>query len=323
MQWKIGCATFCLAGAFLYAEDEGYWDFLTDFVYMQRYSDQDQTLSFDGSRCKNSCPKGAKLNTQNLVSGFGFEPGYHVALSYVQDMHSLYEAGFLYVWDWSDTKTQVSDSSSLIGPFHDRSFTQAFDGALEMQAYYRSFFYTAELNYERVFSDQRDSFLSLSGIGGFRFANLSEKFSLTAIQESSFGEYDISTKNDLIGVQLGFDFHINAIKNLHWDLMGKAGVGLNRMSATAFLGDQSNTVELRHFNQQNWKSNIFAEASAGAGYRPLSRLDIHIGYGMLYFCGLALAPNQIDKSSNTTEFHMSRNGYVIVHGIYAGISFSI
>ena len=85
---------------------------------------------------------------------------------------------------------------------------------------------------------------------------------------------------------------------------------------------ENNAVQLRNFSKLDWQTNIFAEASAGFGYRALSCLDIHAGYEMLYFCGLALAPDQIDKSSRTDTFHIHNNGYVIVHGVYIGFLFS-
>ncbi len=322
MQWKVGKIsglTLMLFGS-AFAEERGYWEFLTDFVYMERYHVKDQTLAIDSAHCTENCT--ATLNVKDLASGFGFEPGFHVGLAYIKDARSSYEGDFLYVWDWENTKTRTSDTSSLIVPFEDGSFVRNFFQVSEVQAYYRSKFYTAQLNFEKAFSESRNSYLSFSGVGGLRFASLKEKFTLTAYEASNFAEYDIKTTNDLIGIQIGFAFQINAIKSLHWDLDGKAGVGLNRISADTFLGDRSNTVQLRNFSKTDWQSNIFAEASAGGGYRVLSNLDIHAGYAMLYFCGLALAPDQIDTSSRTSGLSVDNNGYVIVHGIYAGLNFS-
>ncbi len=323
MQWKIAkifSLTLLTCGSLLFAEEEGHWDLLTDFVYMERYHVKDQTLAVTSPRNTNS--KRAVLNVKDLATGFGFEPGLQSTLSYIQDARSSYEAGFVYVWDWENTKTRTSNTSSLSFPFKDSSFTRNFFEVSEIQAYYKSQFYTVDLNYAKAFSESRDSYLAFSGIGGLRFASLKETFSLTASESGKFAEFDIKTDNDLIGLQLGFIFQINAVKAFHWDLGGKAGVGVNRISADSFLGDQNNTVQLRNFSKMDWQSNIFAEASAGFGYRALSCLDIHAGYEMLYFCGLALAPDQIDKSSRTKTFHVDHDGYVIVHGVFLGFLFS-
>ncbi len=318
---KIFSLTLLTCGSLLFAEEEeGHWDLLTDFVYMERYHVKNQTLAVTSPR--NTKGKTSSLSVKDLATGFGFEPGLQATLSYIQDPRSSYEAGFVYVWDWENTKTRKSDTSSLSFPFKDSSFTRDFFEVAEIQAYYRSQFYTAELNYAKAFSESRDSYLSLSGVGGFRFASLKEKFSLKASESKKFAEMDIKTSNDLIGLQLGFAFQINAVKSFHWDLDGKVGVGLNRISANSFLSDQNNTVQLRNFSKLDWQTNIFAVASAGFGYRALSCLDIHAGYEMLYFCGLALAPDQIDKSSRTSGFHVHHDGYVIVHGFYMGFLFS-
>ncbi len=321
MRWKvikITSLSLTLCGSVLFAEEEGYWDLLTDFVYMERYHVKDQTLAVTTFRDVTR----ESLSVKDLASGFGFEPGIQGTLSYVLDSRSLYELGFVYVWDWENTKTRKSDTSSLSFPFKEDSFVRDFFEVAKIQAYYRSQFYTVDLNYEKAFSESRDSYLSFSGVGGIRFASLKEKFSITAWENNNFAELDVKTTNDLIGIQVGFAFQINAVKAFHWDLDGKVGVGLNRISADSFLGDQNNTIELRNFSKIDWQSNIFVEASAGFGYRALSCLDIHGGYEMLYFCGLALAPDQIDTSSNTTRFNVDNDGYVIVHGIYVGFLFS-
>lgn len=299
---------------------EGYWEFLADFVYMERYHVDNQTIVINSSRCVENCD--INLDVKDLASGFGFEPGLQVGLSYIVDDTSAYQGSFLYIWNWSNSKTRTSERSDLIVPFKNPTFVTNFFDVAEVQAYYDSQFYTAELNFSKAFSDSRHSYLAFSGIGGLRFASLSETFSLTGFERSHFAKYKIESTNDLIGIQVGFLFQINAVKHLHWDLMGKSGVGLNRMNVDSFLGDQSNTVQLRNFSKQQWQSVIFAEAYAGAGYRFLPNLDLRAGYQMLYFCGLALAPDQIDTSSRTSGLTVDRNGYVIVHGIYAGLNFS-
>jgi hypothetical protein len=321
MRWKIVKNTSLALMIFesvVFAEDEGYWDLLTDFVYMERYHVKDQTLSVTTFRDVTR----ESLNVKDLASGFGFEPGLQAYLSYIVNPRSSYELGFVYVWDWENTKTRTSDTSSLSFPFKDDSFARDFFEVSEIQAYYKSQFYTVDLNYTKAFSESRDSYLSFSGVGGIRFASLKEKFSLTASEEDRFGEFDIKTTNNLIGIQIGFAFQINAVKAFHWDLDGKVGVGLNRISADSFLGDQNNTVQLRNFSKLDWQSNIFATAAAGFGYRALSFLDIHAGYEMLYLCGLALAPDQIDTSTRTTHFSVDNDGYVIVHGLYVGLLYS-
>ncbi len=311
-----------IARSVLLAEEAGQSNLLTDFVYLQRWTSQNATIAFDTSRCRGRCTGEVALDVNDLTREFEYEPGIHAAVSYIQDDKSLYEAGLLYVWDWEATKTRKSGTNSLVFPFEDNTFSQDFFQIPEMQAYYRSQCYTAELNYWRTFSTSRTSLLALSGVGGFRFASLQEKFSVTAFSSNNFGQYTIKTANDLIGAQLGFLFQINALQGLHWDLLGKAGVGLNRIGIKSFLGDQSNTIQLRNLSKQSFQTNIFAEGRAGVGYRFIPSLDIHGGYQALYLCGLALAPNQINTSSSSIGLRVKKNGYIVLCGFYVGMDYS-
>lgn len=319
---KIAFLFAALAASVLPAEEDGKWNLLTDFLYLQRWSPQNVNIAFDTSRCVGRCTGDVALDANDLKRKFGYEPAIRVDLSYIQDEHSLYEAGVLYVWDWEAHKTRDSDTNSLVFPFEDASLAQDFFQVPEMEASYRSQCYTVELNYWRNFSQSRTSLLELSGVGGFRFASVQEKFAVKAITLDNFGQYTIQTANDLIGAQLGFLFQINALQGLHWDLLGKAGVGLNRIGVKSFLGDQSNTIQLRNLSKQSYQTNIFVEGRGGLGYRVLPTLDIHAGYEALYLCGLALAPNQIDTSSRLTALHVKKNGYIVVYGFYLGMDFS-
>ncbi len=311
-----------LAASALLAEEEGKWNLYTDVLYLQRWTPQDANIAFDTSRCLGHCTGDVVLSANDLEKKFGYEPAVYVALSYIQNNRSLYEAGFLYVWDWEATKTKDSSTNSLSFPFQQNFYTQNFFQIPEIEAYYRSQFYTAELNYWSTFSTSRTAFLALSGVAGFRFASLQEKFSVTGTTQSNFGRYSIQSANDLIGAQLGFLFQVNAIQGLHWDLSGKTGVGLNRIDVKSFLSDKSSKVQLRNLSAQTFQTNIFVEGRGAVGYRVLQSLDIHGGYEALYFCGLALAPNQINTSSLGTSLKIKKNGYVVLYGFLLGLDYS-
>ena len=177
MQRKMGEITalaLTVCGSMVFAEEESHWNFLTDFVYMERYHVKDQTIAVRDPRCAN-CSSRPALSTKDLASGFGFEPGVQASLAYLQDSTSSYELGFLYVWDWSNTKTVTSNISNLRFPFKNPTFADSFLDLEKIQAYYRSKFYTGELNYKKAFSESRHSFLAFSGIAGLRFAFLSRR----------------------------------------------------------------------------------------------------------------------------------------------------
>lgn len=319
---KVAFFLALIAAPLWSAEENGQWNLLTDFVYLQRWTPQKSNIAFDSSNCRGRCTGNVVLDSGDLTREFGYEPGIHVALSYIQDDKSIYEASVLYVWDWEASKTKDSTTNSLTIPFKDNSFASNFFQVPELQAYYRSQCYTAELNYWRTFSSSRTALLSLSGVGGFRFASLQEKFSITATEAQDFIKYTINAANDLIGAQLGFLFQINALQGLHWDLSGKTGLGLNRIEIKTFLGDQHNTAQLRNLSKQTFQTNVFVEGYGGVGYRVLPSLDIHAGYEALYLCGVALAPNQIGTASRENAFHVKKNGYIVLYGFTLGLDYS-
>jgi hypothetical protein len=307
----------------------GNFNLLTDFVYFERYHVKDRSLALNSSHegCHDGCFSNRVLDTNDLVHGY--KPGMHISFSYLPDVKSAYELGGLYVWAMDNSETRTRHKGVLSVPFKDQSFASDFSDTDQLTARYRSLFYTGELNYWRTFSCSRHTFLSLLGVVGIRFAHIDEKFSLSTHKGSHHSSYDISAGNNLIGVQVGFDFQIHPTRRFYWELLAKAGVDFNRIKAQSFLGNSNDDLTLRNYARQTAEAGVFTEAAVGAGCQLLDWLNFHVGYQMLFFGGLAMAPNQISYSSRHNEsgyrlssFDVSTSGYLLVHGIYAGATFS-
>jgi hypothetical protein len=155
-----------------------------------------------------------------------------------------------------------------------------------------------------------------------RFAHLKEHFVLDFYDRRSHSDYTTSTQNDLIGVQAGGCFQINPNPRFNWDLLAKVGIGLNRAYDNVFLGDDDNTIVLRKFKKQDWQDVVFAEASTRFGYQVSCWANLHIGYQFLYFSGLALATDQLSHSTKIGNSYISTKGYIYVHGVFAGFTFT-
>jgi hypothetical protein len=317
----VACLLLCASrGLVAELDPDQYFSLLTDFVYMQRYHVKDNPVV---TVCKDGNCDTKTLTTKTLVRNF--EPGICSTLSYIQDARTSYEISGLYIWPMDNTATRNGDKNLTL-PFHKGSFTHNYFGADKISANYFSQFYTIEANYWKVFSRSRTSFFALSGLFGLRYASIDEKFTVKAYKDAEHSTYKIKADNDLIGLQIGLDFKIRAVKNFYWDLLLKAGVDLNRINATVFLGDRNNTITLRNYANQKAQSGTFAQVAAGAGYQPYDFLNIHAGYQMLFFGGLALAPDQMDRTDSSLSisakqqtFKIAANGYIIVHGIYTGL----
>ncbi len=313
----------------LFAETEldEHFSLLTDFVYMQRYHVKNNPIVNDSTVtiCRGSDCNTTVLTAKSLVRNF--EPGISATLSYIQNATTSYDLSGLYIWAMDNTSTREGPGS-LSYPFHNASFARDFYGADKISARYKSLFYTAEANFWKTFSSLHSMF-GLSTLFGIRFASIGEKFSVNSYKHSGHSSYDIKADNDLIGIQVGLDFQIRPIKNFYWDLLLKAGADLNRVSVNVFLGDLNNTVVLRNNSRQKAQNGMFAQAAAGAGYQLADWLNVHIGYQMLFFGGLALAPDQVDRSSSrlstsamVSPYQISANGYIIIHGVYTGFIFT-
>ena len=318
-----------LSTSSLLAETEldQHFSLLTDFVYMQRYHVKNNPIVTNTAVtiCKGDDCTSTTLKTKKLVRGW--EPGVAGTLAYIQNATTRYELSGLYVWSMDNTSTREGNGT-LSYPFHDASFARDFFGADKITANYTSLFYTAEANFWKAFSSVHSTF-GASALFGLRFANISEKFSVKSYKHSGYSSYDIKADNDLIGIQVGLDFQIRPIKNFYWDLLLKFGADLNRVVVKDYLGDLDNTVTLRNNTKQKGQSGVFAQAAAGAGYQLLDWLNIHVGYQMLFFGGLALAPDQVNRSNqglgqstHISSHKISANGYVLIHGVYSGFVFT-
>ena len=326
ISWMSSCFLSIL-GTGLCSEKGHEADFtlLTDFVYMERYHVKDKPVILDSLEegCINGCTTNRVLDTKNLVKEF--KPGIRAAFSYIPNASSRYELGGLYLWEMDNSSTKMA-KGILSVPFKKASFASDYYGADKISARYQSRFYTAELNYWRTFSR---TFLVFSGLMGFRFAQVSEDFSIDTYKLRSHSSYDISAQNNIMGLQTGFDLQIRLMHRFYWDFLVKAGVDLNRIASKVFLGNLDNKVTLRNYSQQSTQAGMFAEVGAGAGYQVLDWLSVRAGYQMFFFGGLAQAPAQLNYSSSKlnhssklTGYNISKDGYVIIHGVYTGLVYS-
>ncbi len=315
MQKKWICTSLILSAGWLplmAEEQKGEWDLFTEFVYMRRADGKDNALILDSGE--------KEVDSGDLVNDFGFEPGFRVGLAYVPDVKSMYVANFLYVSEWEASKTK-SAGGTLSFPFHESDFTEDFFGADEARAKYTSLFYTFDLNYWRDFSRREQDYFAISGIFGIRFAHVNEYCSLHFVDQS-YGDYWASTQNNLIGIQGGGNFQINPTSRFSWNLGALVGIGLNQAQNHVSLQDQNDSVTVRKFRKETWQSVIFVDATTSFGYQVLPWANLHIGYEALYFSGLALAPAQLSHSTSDGRTHLATKGYIVVHGLFAGVRFN-
>lgn len=305
---------------------DSHWDILTEYVFMERSKIDDRKLVKNEAdlHCDHGCPSTVVLSAKDLVNAFNWQSGARVGVAYIPDTKSIYEARFLYTWPWSSTKTEYGDNT-LSFPFHSDTFTEDYNTAYEARAYYKTHFYTFDLNYWRNSARRGIDYFVVSGVFGLRYFHIQEKSTLAFFNHTVNGNtksnYNAKTRNDVIGIQGGFNFQMNPFMHFHFDLLGVAGLGLNRAYESIFLGDVNNTVTIRDFTKQHSEDVVFTDVEAKIGYQVLPYMNIHAGYQMFFASGLALAPEEYSYSTDATSERFVRKGNVIIHGILVGFNF--
>ena len=322
----MGLASFCgstMLSAHIDDSLNDHWSLLGDFVFMRRSQVPNHSLVKNKNlfQCPNTCPDFTVIDNSDLVNDFDFEPGYRVGLTYMDTIKSSYEINYLYLTPWEAEKKAHGNQSLYF--FSNKDYDKDFVNADEAIAKYTSHYWDVEFNYWRHFTPRRIDYFSLSGIAGLRYFHLYESFSLVMITPPDKSSYDIHTKNSIIGVQLGVDFQMNPMRWFSWEIFGKAGMMGNHTEQKTFLGDMNNQVELRDSKRTKRAFGVFTDVAAQMVFRFKSHYNFHAGYQCLFFSGLALAPGQISKKTNSSagkEDHT--NGTAIIHGLFAGFTFT-
>lgn len=299
-----------------------HWDVLGDFVYMRRQRINNHSLVKDADKfqCPGQCPNFTVISNKDLVNRLGFEPGARVGVTYKPTPKISFEANALYIAPWTSSKKVKGDESLYV--FSNQDFDFDFTNASEADAHYRSAFWDAELNFWSNFSPRRINQFSLSGIAGLRYFNWDEKFKLIMINPPDRSSYNIWTHNHILGLQLGLNFAWNPTRYLSWEATAKVGGMVDRASQKTFLGDFDNTEALRHFERHAWQVGIFTDLALQFAFYIKEHFNLHAGYQLLYFSGVALAPGQVEKSTKHDHKEVQTNGSPIIHGLFAGLTVS-
>lgn len=295
-------------------------ELLGDFVYMRRSEIHNKTIVKDANKfqCPAQCPNFTVIDTNDLVNDFEFEPGYRVGMTIMPNARNGIEGNFLYIQPWHGDK-KVKGDQSLSFPFSHSSFTHDFHDASIAIAKYKSHFWDAELNYWRYFSPRRADYFSISGLAGLRYFHWDESFRLKMIKPPDRSSYRVHTRNKIYGAQLGLDLQMNPTRWLSWEIFAKVGGMFDQSKQKTFLGDLDNTVELHDFKKHKNEIGIFTDVAAEFAIHCWRFLSFHVGYQVIFFSGLTLAPEQISKEAKRhAGDRVYDNGTAVIHGLYAG-----
>jgi hypothetical protein len=186
---------------------------------------------------------------------------------------------------------------------------------------------------------------------GMRYVNLNEDYSFfsrslgvlerveegervfTPITETEFrGDYDIETRNDLFGIQIGGDL-INQREQWYWGVRGKAGALVNfaeQFTVAQFNdlraprgtpgdgqpGDPSIDVAPRVEHATRANEAFFGELSLMTAYHFTPNFTARASYDFMWLAGVALAPDQF---TFTETNRLSLDGVIFYQGLSLGL----
>lgn len=285
-----------------------------DAVFFTRGSGSNRTFTTSSSGGEEV------LSSDDLQQDFSYTPGYRVEAAYTASKVTSFEASFLQVIEW-DVSEEVQGNGSLSFPFAIQNLISDFTNADAAKATYKSNFMTGELNYWAAITPRDVNYFAFSAIFGVRYARIGEDLNLGFTKGNNNSDYKVTTKNNLVGAQVGGDFQWNPTPKLSWDLFVKIGGYFNMAEQHTVLQDQNNTQVLENFKTNKTVGAFVAEGGFVASYKVLPWLNFHAGYEAYYLAGLALAPNQFSTAKHTaTSGYISADDNLAIYGFWFGMT---
>lgn len=213
-------------------------------------------------------------------------------------------------------------------PFSINSNPPTFvSGPRDVFANYKSSFHSFELN-QRQTIGQKSSCSRTQWTAGFRHIQIDEALSnrlvSTATPPISTEHFNVSTSNDLYGLQLGFDSVITGDCNFCLEGFGKAGIFANRTSQRTSLSNEVTTPPTVFRNTDSGTDIAIAlETGLNLTYRINNCTNCFIGYRAIWVDGVALASNQVAHTGfGLNGGNVAADDDILYHGFQAGLEFA-
>ncbi len=245
---------------------------------------------------------------------FDYEVGPDLTVIWHGSAGSL-EFRWFQVHDWISHGPTLVDGAAIGMEFREPLLTP--EGA-ELDSRYLSQLRSFELNAKRDFTSR------LTGLAGFRFAQLDEWLDLTGETGSETFGVHVKGFNNLYGFQLGGEFGV-------WDTggpfrivaVGKAGIYVNEArNQGVLIVDQE---ELGVDSASNSRVAFLGELGLIANYRITDFCAVNAGYQVMWLDGVAMASQQASRLNAFPEAEpgasIDMGGTAFYHGVTANVEF--
>jgi hypothetical protein len=197
-----------------------------------------------------------------------------------------------------------------------------FNDAAVFDLDYDSDFYSGELNYRHALAvDEADYRFTL--LAGVRALRLEEDLDFTSWDEipfdpTSFGTYNIATRNTLIGGQVGIETHVPLWEErVVFDLYGVAGGYANLANVYINYADVDSDPLLFRQSRKEWDPAGVFEGAAHFTFRIWRGVRVRAGYRVIYLVNIAAAPDQFPRTGATSDVFgntFDNDGATVFHG---------
>jgi hypothetical protein len=280
--------------------------------YRRNMGNQHHIINKTGGHRKESC------KSSRLVKDFRYQPGFQVGMAYMT-YHTILEAKYLWVREWksSCSKHDVGKLFFLTDP----TFTQDFFNADHASVKYQSQFQNGEVNYFYYLTPRRGDFFGGGWLVGIRYIHLTENLGVEFHKGSHESPYRVHVWNHIPAIQVGTMLGWNPTRMISWDMTAKVGVGFDCSRQHTYWGDVNNTVVLNDYSKRGFSFPLLVGASLSFTLQPWKFLNFHAVYEATYLNGIALAPDQINASSQLPH-RIRTYGQALLHGATVGITFT-
>lgn len=180
-----------------------------------------------------------------------------------------------------------------------------------MSTHYTSDLHNVELNHVHTWG-------CWSLLAGFRFVDLTEDYDITTVTGTSTSAYDVHTRNNLYGGQLGGRYR-HCCHRFFWDCTGKAGVFGNAAQQSQLLTDDNNTIVYRNSVDHESTVAFVGDVNLSVGFQLNCVWAFRCGYNVMWIDQVALAPDQLNFDPSSTVASTNTGGDVFLQGINIGL----
>lgn len=275
------------------------------------------------TKCSN-----ISLKPTQILKNQGWTSGLRLTANYLLNKQVNWQARYVGLLKWNGEKC-VSCHGTLRFPFKNgENPTYDYLNADTMKGSCRTSYYSYEANYWYIVTPRRVDYFSVSWVFGMKYMNLKEHFDLNSMvrvcSDSESSDYKITTKNRIIGPQIGGDLEGNFGLNFTWGVSAKLGPVLDfAQNITKFL-DKNNTKVIKKYNPSDFNLCFLGEIAPFVLFNLTDKILFKASYELNYLSNVALAMNQISfRENETTDLrnNVDIGGYFMFYGAYIGLGF--